>query len=310
MPEVMIATAALAGLILFFLWRARRSRQRLLDSIRIVTLPYISSAALGNQRTIYVYLPPGYHQNTLLHYNTLYLNDGQEREAIGLRETLARLSASGKITPIITVAIPTNDDRLQEYGTACSPNGRGLGLKAAAYSKFIVEELKPLIDRQFRTRSPAAFVGVSLGGLSAFDIVWNHPEAFSTVGVMSGSFWWHTANAGDWGEGDPRIAHTLIRQSTHHPGFRGWFQAGSRDEVCDRDQDGVIDAIQDTLELIDALTMLGYQCDVDLKYVEVTGGRHDYETWARVLPEFLMWAFNPRSPQPEEKSSNDSRLPR
>jgi hypothetical protein len=117
---------------------------------------------------------------------------------------------------------------------------------------------------------------------------------------MSGSFWWHTGEAEDWGNGDPRIAHTMIRNSHYRHGFRGWFQAGSRDEVSDRDQNGVIDAIQDTLELIDALVGLGYRREVELKYVEIRGGRHDFETWARVFPSFLVWAFSPGLTRPAE----------
>jgi iron(III)-enterobactin esterase len=85
----------------------------------------------------------------------------------------------------------------------------------------------------------------------------------------------------------------LVRQSTHRPGFRAWFQAGTLDEQDDRDQNGVIDAIQDTLELIDELTTLGYVRGQDVFYHEVKGGRHHYDTWAAVLPVFLTWAFAP-----------------
>lgn len=312
MTPVVMMTAVIAGLVVIFLWRARLHRQQLLASVEIVTLQGVTSAALANSRDIYIYLPPGYRrrQNQNTRYTVLYLNDGQERETLSLRETLARLTISGKIRPIIAVAIPTNEDRLHEYGTAGRPSARGLGSKAGAYSSFVIDELIPIIDREFRTRSPAIFAGVSLGGLSAFDIVWNYPAVFNTVGVMSGSFWWHDADGDDWGDSDPRIAHAMVRASTYRPGFRGWFQAGTRDEVNDRDQNGIIDAIQDTQELIDELVALGYRRDIDLKYIEVTGGRHDYETWAKVLPEFLIWALSPGSPRPEGRSSTGLLLPR
>jgi enterochelin esterase-like enzyme len=307
MPALFI-TVVLAVLILVFTARGRRRHRRLLTTIEVVTLRGVHATHLENQRDVYVYLPPGYRTNPGLRYEVLYVNDGQEREALGLQETLARLMLSGKIRPIIAAAIPTNDDRLHEYGTALCPNSRGLGSKAPAYSDFIIDDLLPLMNREFRTRSPGAFTGVSLGGLSAFDIVWNHPSLFKTAGIMSGSFWWHTSQSDDWNEADPRIAHAMVRESEYREGFRGWFQAGSRDEVSDRDQDGIIDAIQDTLELIEELVALGYRREIDVRYVETRGGRHDYETWARVLPDFLMWAFKPGSPPLEEISLND--LPR
>jgi hypothetical protein len=47
-----------------------------------------------------------------------------------------------------------------------------------------------------------------------------------------------------------RIAHQMVRQTSDSRAFRGWFQAGTLDETSDRDNNGVIDAIQDTQELI------------------------------------------------------------
>ena len=42
-----------------------------------------------------------------------------------------------------------------------------------------------------------SFCGFSLGGLSALDIVWNHPTEFTKVGVFSGSLWWRTVSQSD-----------------------------------------------------------------------------------------------------------------
>lgn len=283
---VVVLGTLLAG---FALW-GRRRHLRLLSTIEVVTLHGVAAFRLGNDRDVWVYLPPGYHQQPDERYEVLYLNDGQDREAIGLRETLARLMAAGRIRPIIAVAIPTNDNRLHEYGTTVALNAIELGVLASAYCYFVVEELMPLIDRTFRTRPGAGILGVSLGGLSAFDIAWNHPDRFAVVGVMSGSFWWRAAD--DERRIDPgrRIAHALVRRAAGPPPFRLWFQAGTRDEVCDRDGDGIIDAIQDTTELIAELRALGSH---QIAYRQTEGGRHDFETWRRVLPDFLQWAYSP-----------------
>lgn len=304
-----LLTAVLGGLLVGFALWSKRRRQRLLDSIEIVTLKGVAATALGNQRDVAVYLPPRYRESGEERYPVLYINDGQESESIGLQESLARLTAAGGIRPIIVVAIPTNDNRLHEYGTAVALNTLGLGSLAGAYSHFVVEELLPKIERDFRTQPGAAFLGVSLGGLSAFDIAWNYPDRFTTVGVMSGSFWWRAAGDEERIDAGRRIAHSLARNAGSPPPARFWFQAGTRDEVNDRDGDGVIDAIQDTLELMAALADAGCR-PTQMTYVEVLGGRHDYQTWARVLPEFLVWAFSPGRDRQTAAAWSDSRPPR
>ena len=95
-----------------------------------------------------------------------------------------------------------------------------------------------------------------------------------------------------------RVAHAAVRAGPFKPGLRFWFEAGTKDETDDRDGNGVIDAIQDTTELIDALTALGYNAGADVEYVQVEGGQHNQATWAAALPDFLIWAFPLAAPTP------------
>ncbi|MBK8931025.1 MAG: esterase family protein [Chloroflexi bacterium] len=293
MSVTVLVTILLAGLLAGFVWWARRREARLLATVEVVEVADFASWYLGNKRPLHIFLPPHYRE-TQTRYPVLYLNDGQDVEQLRLRETLARLMAHGRIQPLIVVAIPTTADRLQEYGTAVAANAQGLGGKAAQYNRFVVEEVRLWVNQEFRTETDAAktaVLGASLGGLSAFDLAWNHPDVFGAVGVFSGSFWWRAGEAETAVPAGRRIAHSLVRQGRHHPGFRAWFQAGTRDERDDRDNNGVIDAIQDTLELMDDLRTLGVANGRDLVYVEVVNGRHDYATWSQVLPDFLLWAF-------------------
>jgi len=134
-------------------------------------------------------------------------------------------------------------------------------------------------------------MGASLGGLNALDLAWAHPDVFGTVGVFSGSLWWRGED-GDWRAAQrSRLAHRLVRETERAPKLRLWFEAGTADETDDRDGNGVIDAIQDTTELIDELAAKGFRRDVDVSYHEVAGGQHHEVTWAEALPEFLKWAF-------------------
>lgn len=289
---LILATAVL--LILFFIWRARKQYNDLLATVEVVCLPDVQSKHLDNQRDISVFLPPNYRAAQNQTYKSLYINDGQDMEALGLRETLARLYKRQQIEPLVVVAVPTNTARLQEYGTAVAPNAQNLGTQAPEYACFIIEELVPLIRSEFAVSElgmDTAVLGASLGGLSAFDLAWNHPDIFGTVGVFSGSFWWRAAEDETRITPGELIAHEMVRAGTYFQGWRAWFEAGTRDERSDRDNNGVIDAIQDTLELIEALEGLGYRLGVDLEYVEVENGRHDWPTWAEVSPDFLKWSF-------------------
>lgn len=293
MAEILWGIGLVVSAFCAIAWQHRRTEARLLARIECVKLPDFASVHLGNQRPLSVYLPPNYHQSTAV-YKTLYLNDGQDAELLQLRVIVATLLTRRQIEPIVVVAIPTNAHRLQEYGTAVAANAQGLGQQATAYGRFVAEEVVPYIQANFRVRSGAAntaVLGASLGGLSAFDLAWNYPHLFGTVGVLSGSFWWRAAPTETAVEAGRRIVHSMVRQGAKRPGLRFWFQAATQDEVDDRDQNGVIDAIQDTQELMALLAAQGYVEGRDMVYVEVAGGRHHYPTWAAVLPRFLRWAF-------------------
>ena len=149
------------------------------NAVSFERISNFESSHLGNSRILTILLPPGYRSSAEAHtrYKTLYLNDGQDLEALRLAETLERLYTAGTIEHLIVVAVPTNADRLQEYGIAATPDYKSRGSKAAAYTRFLLEEVMPVINAQYRTASGAentAILGASLGGLSAFDIGWNH----------------------------------------------------------------------------------------------------------------------------------------
>ena len=135
------------------------------------------------------------------------------------------------------------------------------------------------------------YAGFSLGALSALDIAWANPSVFGKIGVFSGALWWR---AKAWTPEDPdggRIMHDIIRRSSHHPGMKFWFEVGTNDEESDRNNNGVIDAIDDTRDLIDELVAIGYRPHEDIKYEEIKGGEHNPKTWGAIMPVFLNWAL-------------------
>lgn len=237
--------------------------------------------------------PPDYGRSTE-NYPVLYLNDGQDLPHLRMTSVLDSLYRHQAIRPFVLVAIHAGD-RIQEYGTAARADYLNRGSKAAKYTDFVLTELLPHVRKHYRvSQKPdeSVFAGFSLGGLSAFDLVFHHPERFSKAGVFSGSFWWRSKSteAGYRDETD-RIMHDLVRRGTHKNNLTFWFETGTDDETSDRNNNGIIDAIDDTTDLIDELVKKGYDRATAIRYVEIKGGKHDQETWSAIMPDFLAWAF-------------------
>ena len=226
-------------------------------------------------------------------FSLLLLNDGQEIHSLKLKETLEELANANRIKPLLVVGIHANEERLQEYGVANRPDFKDRGAKADLYNQFIITEVLPAInellpDRKFKT---TAFAGFSLGGLSALDIAWNNATLFNKVGVFSGSLWWRSKEIGKGYTDADRIAHAMIRETNNKPELKFWLQTGTNDETADRNKNGIIDSIDDTIDLVKELEVKGYKRPADITYVEVVGGSHDAPTWAKAMPKFLCWAF-------------------
>ena len=223
----------------------------------------------------------------------LLVNDGQDLLTMPFTQLLQQVSSDHTLYPLMVVGIHCGEDRKMEYGIAYSADYKGRGAKAGLYSKFIFDELLPFIRRQFQIVSfrEKAMAGFSLGGLSALDIVWNHANEFSKVGLFSASLWWRRKSYEDgYDEEKDRLMHLQISQGICYPWLRFFIQCGSMDEVADRNKNGIIDSIDDALDLVVALKAKGYT-DENIHYLELIDGKHDVATWARMLPEFIRWGW-------------------
>src|SRR5262249_18652305 len=117
------------------------------------------SDLLDNSRRITVHVPPGYNRDLSRRYPVLYLHDGQNlfdaaRSAFGVSwqagETADRLARAGRIKPVILVGIDSTPARLDEYGLYRDVS-QDAGGRGELYARFVFEELKPFIDREYRT---------------------------------------------------------------------------------------------------------------------------------------------------------------
>jgi len=227
-------------------------------------------------------------------YNLLILNDGQDMNKLRVKETLDSLYDAKKIAPLVIIGVEAGD-RMQEYGVTDNPDYLGRGKRAGFYDAFINNELYPYAKKESGVRKFRSFAiaGCSIGGLSAFDIAWNHPDKISKVGVFSGSFWWRDKASEDSSYSDEknRIMYSKLKASRKKPGLQYWFYAGAAEEKGDRDKDSIIDVIDDTKDIIALLEKKNVVPPDGIVYKELPNGIHDYISWSEVFPEFLIWAF-------------------
>lgn len=253
----------------------------------------ISSEFLKRDVIIDLYFPP--EKVDFGNISLLLINDGQDLVTMNFQDILEELYEEDKIAPLLCVGIHCGPDRRNEYGTANILDFKGRGAKAALYTRFIFEELLPFIRSEYAVLSfkEKSFAGFSMGGLSSMDIVWNHAEEFSKVGVFSGSLWWRSVSQTDplFVEGEHRIMHNEIRAGNYYPWLKFFFETGTLDEIADRNKNGIIDSIDDTLSLVDELVKKGYNSETDIRYMELKDGKHDVPTWARAFPDFLKWGW-------------------
>ncbi len=248
-----------------------------------------------NRKVSFRFVAPGNYRKSKQPFPVLLMNDGQDYQAMKLETTLTKAFSDNTLMPFCYVGIECNENRINEYGTANTPDFKNRGNKAALYSKFIIDEFIPFLKTEFKLskeQTDWVYCGMSLGGLSALDIAYNHPSYFSKVGVFSGSFWWRKKA---FVKGDKldrsRIILDIVKNRTYIAGQKFWFQCGTADEIADRNNNGIIDAIDDTMAVIKELEKKGYSYPGDITYVEVDGGKHDLPTWGTIFPEFLNWAF-------------------
>jgi len=178
---------------------------------RRVVIPSFPSQQVA-ARQVEIWLPPGYGRDTV-RYPVLYMHDGQNvfdpatsygGVDWGIDEWMTRLIAERKIRPAIVVAVWTTSRRPQELmAQKAVPAGDtvfslGIVREAArgpllgdAYARFFVEELKPYIDRTYRTRrgrSDTFIMGSSMGGIASLYAAAEYPNVYGAVGAISTHF--------------------------------------------------------------------------------------------------------------------------
>lgn len=243
----------------------------------------LKSPLLGGKREIVVYLPPDYEKNTAERYPVLYMQDGQnlfDPETSFVKGNPWRLDQAAetgikaeKIKPLIIVGIyNAGDKRIYEYTPTKDPKHRKGG-KAKRYLRALLEDVKPFIDKTYRTMPCAHNTGVggsSLGGLFALYAAMEAPQVFGRVAAMSPSAWW-----------DRRMIVGRVASMLPKPRQTVWLDIGTNEGLS---------TLEDARKARDAFESAGWIENNDLMYTEAKDAGHDEGAWAarsRPMLEFL-----------------------
>ena len=261
---------------------------------KIDQYPGFRSKILANRRDVLIYLPRGYRRLARQRYPVLYLQDGQNvfdaaTSFAGVEwsvdETAQELIRQKLMEPVIIVAVAnTGDERIHEYapsrgvidsGARRKRRSRGL---ARHYGRFLIEELKPYIDRHYRTKREAEFTGLggsSLGGLVTLALGLWFPDVFQRLIVMSPAVWW-----------DDQVIVKMVEKLPGKLPLKIWLDTGTYEPGWERAR-----------TLRDALVDKGWRLHGDLQYTEVDGADHSEWAWASRVDPALRFLFPPPEPK-------------
>lgn len=241
-----------------------------------------ASGLLPARRDVIVALPPDYFTASR-RYPVLYLQDGQnlfdpatsfiKGSFWDVQATADRLISESAIEPMIVVGIyNTGITRMEEY-TPMHDRKLGGG-KGKLYGRLLIEELKPWVDRAYRTLDGPEHTGVggsSLGALESLYIGLSWPEVFGRLAVLSPSVWWAQG---------AMLQH--IRRTHPAPRPRIWLDMGLAEGPA---------MIKRCDELHRLLERRGWRDGRDMQYLRVPGARHNEDAWAKRVEPFLRFLF-------------------
>lgn len=258
---------------------------------------------------VVVWLPPGYEDGNR-RYPVVYMHDGQNlffRERSGYNKVWAadkaalRLISAGKVASFIIVGVDhPGEKRYQQYfpTRVTGPElRRGIEsfagpLTGDAYIRFLADELKPFIDRSYRTRPEAkhtAIAGSSMGGLISLYALAERPDVFGKAAAVST----HLALIGpDDIAKAPGLADTikgswrtyLYNQLGRPKGRKLWMDHGT----------ATLDAhYAPYQQAVDAeVKRVGWRAGKDFESRVYQGAEHDENAWAARLDDIFGWLLS------------------
>ncbi len=255
--------------------------------IELITVPDFL-----DDRRVWVYLPPGYEKEPDRRYPVLYMMDGQNifDNATGFAgewrvdETLEELIPSGKVAPLIVVAVANGSDKRTKEYTPWYSSDHEAGGGGGKHLKKWIKVLLPHINANYRTLTGpenTGLAGSSLGGLMTMYAAYTHPDVFGKLGSFSPTLGW----AGG------RLPDMIAKKDK--PAITIYMDMGTREWGNFKDGDGnnIDDSIDQLRRMRDILVGQGFVEGWDLMVVEGEGDRHNEAFWAKRFPGAVVFLF-------------------
>lgn len=251
-------------------------------------------------RHVDVWLPPGYGQDKT-RYPVLYMHDGQNLFGAvespggtdwGVDEAMTRMAAEGSGRSAIVVAIWNTPARLAEYMPRKPLGGAPVEFLAGHptmppaqivsddYLAFIVDELKPFIDRGYRTlpgRADTFVMGSSMGGLASLYAVAEYPQVFGGAAAVSTH----------WPAGNGIVIDWLARHLPPPGEHRLYFDFGTRT------LDATYAPFQQRMDA--GMRALGYREGRDWTTLRFEGDEHSEASWRQRVDRPLRFLLGPQT---------------
>ena len=240
------------------------------------------SRFLRNQRDLIIYTPPGYLDQPARRFPVLYLHDGQNLfdgatsfipgQDWHVGHTADECIHARSVEPLIIVGMYNTKARIREYTpTHVAKLGGG---RADRYAKFLIEEVKPFVEREYRTLAGPQHTGIggsSLGGLLSLYLGLKHCTIFGKIAALSPSLWWNQL-----------VIHRFVKSMHVEQRPRIWLDIGTREGPR---------IVQDVERFRDVLLEKGWRREHDLHYERVEGGEHNEASWAQRVGPFLQFLY-------------------
>lgn len=234
---------------------------------------------LQTTRRIWIYLPPDYHQSTKK-YPVIYMEDGQNlfdnatsfSGEWKVDETLNKIFADTKKSAVVIGIDNGGAERLNEY--SAWENKKYGGGKGDLYADFLVNTLKPFVDKNFRTLKDAkntALIGSSMGGLISYYIGLKYPKSFGKLGIFSPSFWF----------APDELRTFTLKNAANATQTKFYFYAGLKESP----------EMAEDVRKISTLLMSNGVPSSNLKIVFNPYGTHSEPYWAQAFSPAFLWLF-------------------
>ena len=154
----------------------------------------INSKELSEKRILNIYLPDGYHPDSLATYPTIYALDGSANEDFPHIAGLVQFMNMYDLLPKSIVVGIANVDRYRDFTYPSSVKRDKKDIPTSGGSQkfinFIEKEVQPFIQKNYNTNGHQTIIGQSLGGLLATEILLKKPNLFDDYVIVSPSLWW------------------------------------------------------------------------------------------------------------------------